>query len=568
MKKKISTLLLAAALMVTALPAFAFADEPDTSDNVPAVNYEDVTDVAEEDAVEPEAEADVSEEAEDVIVYSEEQVIKQEASMDAAETPEISNFEVSDKSWDYVTLTWNVSKDGSAYNEPVQLVVDKDMVYDVSGKNGSYTYTVDGLSPKTKYEFKVAAGEAEKTKSVTTKSDTITVGDIEVSEKTTKTVTLKWTVNKGGKLFMDNDTDNLTVYARKSDSKSFKEKNVNIKFSKSSGKYTAKVSGLDAATAYTFKVKETTDNKTNTAEAKTKKAVSNVKDFKALSSKDSVILKWKKVKNATGYTIKWKSGKKSGTFKIKSGSTHKYVHKLPEALRCKKIKYTIVANRNGYGSSGEKTKATGEAVRTMHLSMYLNQNRVLTSHDKAKVTRTFKKGTKIDAYGYNGGRYVFDYKGHTFFVKRYSASGQDYSQLDLDKEYTKEEAESFVNKVGLSSSTKNLIWVNTYTQTLYIFQGSKGKWKQIKGPWEVSTGQAKTPTSTGLTRVRSKSRGCYDPFPQTPYWCVCAQFSIHGKAPYYPAMGAPASHGCVRNWTKNAYWMYLNIPIGTTVYIY
>lgn len=558
MKKRISTILLTIALMVTAMPAFAFADETaEAADSVPVVSLEDVTDAA-NDAVSEEA----------VTLNSKAKEVSTDAAMDVQEAIEISDFVCAEKSYDYVTLTWKISMGGSAYNEAVQLLVDGDAAYEVSGKKGSYTCTVDGLDPKTEYEFTVVAGDAEKTKTVTTKADTITIADITVSSKTTKTVTLKWTLNKGGQLYKTDDTDNLTVYARKSDAKSFKAKDVEIKYSSSTGKYTAKVTGLDAATAYTFKVKEVTDNKYKKIEAKTKKAVANVKDFKALSSKDSVILKWKKVKNATGYTIKWKSGSKSGKFKIKSGSTNTYVHNLPESLRCKKIKYTIVANRTGYGSSGEKTKATGEAVRTMHLSMYLNQDRVLTSHDKAHVTTTFKKGTQLDAYGYNGGRYVFDYKGHTYFVKRYSVSGQNYSQLDLDREYTKEEAESYVNKLGVASSTKNLIWVNTYTQTLYVFQGSKGNWKQIKGPWEVGTGQAKTPTSTGLTRVRSKSRGCYEPFPQTPYWCVCAQFSIHGKAPYYPAMGAPASHGCVRNWTKNAYWMYLNIPVGTSVYIF
>ena len=143
------------------------------------------------------------------------------------------------------------------------------------------------------------------------------------------------------------------------------------------------------------------------------------------------------------------------------------------------------------------------------------------------------------------------------------------TEIDLDKTYSKKEAENFVNKLGLGSSTVNLIWVNTYTQSLYVFKGSKGKWKVQKGAWDVSTGLPKTPTPTGTTRVGSKSRGCYDPFPQTPWWCVCrAGFSIHGKAPYYPAMGAPASHGCVRNWSENAKWMYEHIPVNTTVHVF
>ena len=184
------------------------------------------------------------------------------------------------------------------------------------------------------------------------------------------------------------------------------------------------------------------------------------------------------------------------------------------------------------------------------------------------TTTSFPAGTKVQAYGYNGGRYIFDYKGHTYFVKRYSVGGQSYAQLNTDKTYTKTEAENFVNGRGLKSNTNTLIWVNTFTQKLYLFKGSKGRWKLYKGPWDVCTGKAKTPTATGLTRVKSKSRGCHEPFPQTPWWCVCGQFSIHGKAPYYPAMGQPASNGCVRNWTPNAKWMYDNVPVGTAVFIF
>lgn len=395
----------------------------------------------------------------------------------------------------------------------------------------------------------------------------VAVSDLQVLEKTAKYVVLAWTLEQDEEIYTENNKDNLIVYA-KTGGKKYAAQDVNIKFDSSTGEYTAKVTGLDAATKYKFKVKETVDKSYAEKTVTTASIVGNVKNFRALATYNGVNLKWKKVKNATGYTIKWKSGKKSGKIKISSGKRVKYLHKLPEALRTKTIKYTIVANRKGYGSSKEAAKAEGEAIRTMHISLYFNTTRTLTSHDKAQKTVVFPKGTRVDSQGYEGGRYVFRYKGHTFYVKRWSASGQKYSQLDTDKTYTDEEAESFVNRRGLKSATDTLIWVNTYTQKLYLFKGSKGKWKLHKGPWDVCTGKSTTPTSTGLTRVRSKSRGCYEPFPQTPWWCVCAEFSIHGKAPYYPAMGQPASNGCVRNWSKNAYWMYCNVPVNTAVFIY
>lgn len=539
---------------------------------------------AEEPAEEPEEEPEEDAGPEAVIegdVPVAEPAVPEEAVKSAMKDGEVVEGELvcTGTTYNSAAFAWKLTKDGDLCDyDAGSAVVKVDGVarsdVSISGSAGSYTFTVSGLKPSTQYTVSttafVAGHQIDCTAAAKTKADTrpLTVSGLTYSKKGNKYVTLTWQLKKGDEVYTESDVENLAVYRGNSSGKNFKLQSVTIKFNESTYKYTAKVTGLKAGTKYTFKVKEKNSKSTAKKAVKTAAAVADVKNFKALSTYNGVILKWKKVNGATGYTIKWKSGKKSGTIKVKKGKTVKYLHEVPKSLSTKKIKYTIVANKKGVGSSANKTKVTGEVVRTAHITAYLSMNRTLTSHDSAAITHTFPKGYKIDAYGYDGGRYVFDYKGHQFMVKRITTYGSSTSQLDPDLTYSKAEAESFVNRCGLKSATQYLIWVNTYTQSLYVFKGSKGKWKLFKGPWDVCTGKSATPTPTGLTRVRGKDH-CPENFPQTPWWCVCAAgFSIHGKAPYYPPMGAPASNGCVRNWSENAHWMHSNIPVMTAVYVF
>lgn len=306
----------------------------------------------------------------------------------------------------------------------------------------------------------------------------------------------------------------------------------------------------------------TTTNSNQTSEEK----VGNVKGFKSMSTYNGVVLSWKKVNDANnGYVITWKSGSKKGTVQVpKKTTVEKYI-KLPQNVRNSKVNFTIVA-KNGKAKSAKSATCEGSAVRTMHWKITFNTTRKLKSHTGKKTTRTFKKGTTVDAYGYSGGRYIFDYKGETYYVKRISTTNAKVKQSDYNRKYTQKEAEDFVNRKNLKSRTKNLIWVNTYTQRIYIFKKSGSKWKMVKGGWKVSTGKPRTPTPTGMNRIRSKTYSSSG-F-QCKYWSVCSEYSIHGKASYYPAMGKPASNGCVRNETANARWIFNNVRVGSAVYVF
>ena len=135
----------------------------------------------------------------------------------------------------------------------------------------------------------------------------------------------------------------------------------------------------------------------------------------------------------------------------------------------------------------------------------------------------------------------------------------------LDAHNVKISAEYFVNATGRTSRTRYLIWVSTYTQHLYIFQGTKGNWKLIKD-WECSTGAPWSPTPTGIFGKEIEGHESHDG--RIPYWCnFQTANSIHGHRSSY-TFGSPQSNGCVRNYNENAKWIYYNCDIGTAVVVY
>lgn len=289
----------------------------------------------------------------------------------------------------------------------------------------------------------------------------------------------------------------------------------------------------------------------------------SVKTFKSYASYKSVVLKWSKVSNASGYLIyRYNSAKKKYVLikTIKSRSTLKYV--CPAAAD-KTYTYKIYAYKDTTSNKSTNYKKTKNgAVRTMHLRVTFSYSKTLTSHDGKIFTHKFPKGYVATTVGFADGKYQFYYKGGLFYVARISIKNPRVYTYSSSKTYTKREAEYFINKRGLSSNTKYLVWINTYTQREYIFKGSKGKWDCIYS-WEVSTGKPSTPTKTGACQMSYK-------VPERNhlhYWSLCSQFSIHSKANSWK-LGYPRSGGCARNTKEHAYWIYKNCPIGTRVLVF
>ena len=151
--------------------------------------------------------------------------------------------------------------------------------------------------------------------------------------------------------------------------------------------------------------------------------------------------------------------------------------------------------------------------------------------------------------------------------------------------YSQEAKEAFVNQLhDYSSSTNYLVWVNLYSTTVNIFQGSKGNWKLIK-TGECTIGAPNTPTRPGVYSIYSK----------THHWSFddysigrtdvsrCNYVSLFdggiafhtrlyysGTSTFYgnSSLSAELSHGCVRCPDEIAIFIYNNCPIGTRVVVY
>ncbi|MBQ6440339.1 MAG: hypothetical protein IJJ06_09495 [Mogibacterium sp.] len=325
------------------------------------------------------------------------------------------------------------------------------------------------------------------------------------------------------------------------------------------------------------------------------KAPKKVKKFRTISSYQSIVLKWKKSTDADGYKIYWKgSNGKKGTIRIKSKKTTSYKFKIAEEDREVKYTFRIAAVKNGVAS--EKVTKKDSAVQLMRMQITLKVSKELKNHDRpeGKYTIKLKAGTKIDTIGFTNGKYVFrkKVKGkfRTFHVMRIAARNQKITYIGKYKKskgwkivqpiYTKDEAEDFINALGVKSNTKYLIWVNQYSQRLYIFKsntkGKKKDWKLLKNcykdeddghaGWPVASGKPTSPTSTGLTSIKQRDLGGGG---KVPFWNVTTWFSIHGNSPGpWGPLGWPKSGACCRNTTPHAKWIYYNTPMRTSVYVY
>jgi len=291
-------------------------------------------------------------------------------------------------------------------------------------------------------------------------------------------------------------------------------------------------------------------------------APKKVTGLKTVAGKNSITIKWNKSDDADGYILQRSDKKDSGFKTIRTYKTNSTVKTKNKVKLNKTYYYRIYATNNGK-KSAVSAVVSGKAVTTMGIKITFKQTRTLTSHDSDKVTRKFKKGKKLVATKYSRGRYGFYYKDNFYYVNRISVKNQKISRINKKLKYTTEEAENFVNDLGLSSKTKYLIWVNTYTQREYIFQGKKNHWKCIR-QCKVGTGKATTPTATGAKYLGEKQVSKNN----IKYWTFSGiTYAFHGKKKNMK-IGYPYSGGCVRHTNDNAKWIYYNCAAGTRVYVF
>lgn len=125
-----------------------------------------------------------------------------------------------------------------------------------------------------------------------------------------------------------------------------------------------------------------------------------------------------------------------------------------------------------------------------------------------------------------------------------------------------------------SSSTPYIIAVNRGTRKVGIYQGWRGNWRNIKY-WSCTVGAPSSPTVGGVFKVGNRGH-YFDSGASRCFWWTqfYGNYLFHSTlynrngVPTDSRLGMALSHGCVRLNINNAYWIYCNIPRGTTVVVY
>lgn len=313
--------------------------------------------------------------------------------------------------------------------------------------------------------------------------------------------------------------------------------------------------------------------------------------FTTYSAYKSVVLEWNKpATNPTRYEI-WSDGSKiadvtAPTSPFDNAAVYNYqcTNAKDEDIHTYFIKAVNVAGTQE--TSVQTTPIQDQMLMPMYIKCTFNQTKVLKSHDKAKVKHKFRKGDVVRAHMFVKGQYRFYYNGNLFHC--------NYNRLTKKKalyngykswNYNEREVEYFINTAKETSMTKYLIFVNLYTQHLYLLKGtpkSKGQWKittvNYKGKsyrdWEVASGKAATPTPGGLkltfkgkpVNIYRKSGTVYGH--RTKNWNFYhSQTALHGRVGKN-IYGKPRSLGCIRNTDAQAIFIKKCIPMKTRVAIY
>ena len=341
-----------------------------------------------------------------------------------------------------------------------------------------------------------------------------------------------------------------TTYSVEKSSKNGKET-----FSTSSNSMT--FDNLDVNETYTFKVSFSDENgKKISAETQiTTSSLQAVQGLKAYSAYKGVMLEWLAVENAVSYEV-YRDNKLVATV-----SALNYLDRLNGEGEGHSYRIVAVAKNGSKATSSQPVSK--ESVRPMYISIKFRSKSKLKSHDGKNVKHTFKKGQVVMAHGFGQGKYQFYYNGNLYYTRRIRVKNAraNYTQAF---NYSKEDAEAFVNSSGKSSNTPWLIWVSQYTQHCYVFYGRKGAWK-LQADWEVATGKATTPSPTGFNKkIHRKIKSFHG---LGPWSCYSSTNAFHGKKKKWK-VGAPASNGCIRNPNEKAKWLYKTVPIRTSVIIH
>lgn len=289
----------------------------------------------------------------------------------------------------------------------------------------------------------------------------------------------------------------------------------------------------------------------------------------ALASCDSVYLRWTDPTYTTAVTVAVNGAptavtatkRADGLMEYKVAGLNARVNYLTGQYPL--YAFTVTASNDG-GSASDST--FGAPVKTISYKLQLKASGTLKSHGGPKAKIKVKKGQTIYAYGFGGGKYIFANEQGSIFYCNMSRTGKKSCVYDNSMYYTPEEAQLYVNDKGMSSKTGSFVWVNTYSQKLYVFTLTANGWTWVHDN-KCSTGKASTPAPTGVSgkkQIWKKIKKRHGIKWWSPYSDIN---SIHSKKKAWK-IGVPTSNGCIRNYEPDAKFVYFNAPIGTRVHIY
>ena len=151
-------------------------------------------------------------------------------------------------------------------------------------------------------------------------------------------------------------------------------------------------------------------------------------------------------------------------------------------------------------------------------------------------------------------------------------------QWALDNDLEDYEKELWVNAKGYSSNSQYLLWINLAYQRVNIFEGSERNWKLIRSCL-VGTGAPGRGTATGVCTTTYKQKAGWTTYKYTCRPVVRFRegtgYAFHSRL-YQPnsdtfqdsRIGFPISNGCIRMYDEDIWFIFDNVPDGTTVVIH
>lgn len=297
----------------------------------------------------------------------------------------------------------------------------------------------------------------------------------------------------------------------------------------------------------------------------------DVQGFRALSSQDAIMLKWKPSAKAKTYEIRRSDGRvirniKDTKFRDTVG--------IPEGTS---FSYQITAV-NGNRKSLHSARTTGSSISRIH---YVGQFRSTTN-----LTDGYRvyKNNWFRANGYGGGAYTFigrDGRTHRVSYKRVKNVSADNTN---SFNYSKEDAEELVTYWDETNAqvhrSRTFIWASLYTQHLYyLSKDSSGKWHCIDD-WEICSGKAVSPSPSSASiyttdqysraygkRVR-RNRIDKDHGSIFLWWTFYQTGNAFHSYESGHSFGFLASGGCIRNPSAKAQFIYHNLAYYSPALVY